>query len=117
MSNEVVNTLALPASVLAEVESVAVAERRSVADMICDLVESGLGLRRARLHAEREWQRARVLGLADDEGPVTENDVQTIREKIRLGMASSRSGRLVDGESVFVRMEAELASPDRQGQG
>jgi hypothetical protein len=32
-------------------------------------------------------------------------------------LASARSGRLVDGESVFDRIEAELASPDRQGQG
>jgi len=117
MSNEAARALALPASLFAEVEAVAFAERRPVADIVCDLVESGLGVRRIRLHAEHEWQSARVLGLADDDGPVAENDFQAIREKILLGLASARRGRLVDGESVFDRIEAELASPDHQGQG
>ena len=51
--------LALPATLLAEVEAAADEEHRPVADMLRDLVERGLGERRWLTHAESERRRAR----------------------------------------------------------
>ncbi len=114
------NTFVLPPALLAEVEAAADEEHRPVADVVRDLVERGLGARRWQVDAEKEWQRARELGLpdTDDDQPMTDEYRQTIREKIAAGMASARAGRLVDGEAVFARIEAEMVALEhQQGRG
>jgi len=107
--------LALPPALLAELEAAANEEHRPVADVARDLIELGLSERRWQAHAERERQRVRELGLPDDDQPMTDEYRQVIREKIAAGMASAREGRLVDGETFFARIHAEMDELERQG--
>jgi Arc/MetJ-type ribon-helix-helix transcriptional regulator len=53
------NSVVLPQTLWAEVEAAAVDERRSVDDVVRDLIEHGLNERRWRLHAAQEHWRAR----------------------------------------------------------
>ena len=64
---------------------------------------------------EEEWERARALGLADDDGPLTDDHRHGLRGKIAQGVAAAREGRLVEGEGVFARIEAELDALERLG--
>ena len=57
---------------------------------------------------------ARALGLPDDDQPLTDAYRQTLRDKIAQGLTSARQGKLVDGEAVFARIEAELVELDKQ---
>jgi len=67
-------------------------------------------------HAERERQRAIELGIHDptDDEPMTEDDRQTIREKIAQGLKSLREGKGTDGAAFFAEMYAELDELERQ---
>jgi len=71
-------------------------------------------LRRAQ--AEQERQRAIELGIHDpaDDEPMTEDDRQTIREKIARGLQSLREGRGTDSAAFFAEMYAELDELERQ---
>jgi predicted transcriptional regulator len=111
------DSFVLPPALLAEVVAAADEEHRPVADVVRDLVERGLGSRRWQVDAEKEWQRARALGLhdTDDDQPMTDAYRQIVREKIAAGMASLRAGRVTDGESFMARMDAELAELEQQG--
>jgi hypothetical protein len=83
--------------------------------MLRDLVEHGLGERRWKAHVEKERQRARELGLPDDDQPVTDDHRRALHEKIAHGMRSLRAGRGTDGETFMARMDSELADLERQG--
>jgi hypothetical protein len=109
------NAFVLPPALLAEVEAAADEEHRPIAEVVRDLVESGLGARRWQPHAEKEFQRARELGIPDDTEPMTAAYRQSIREKIARGVQSLREGRVVDGPSVMARIDAEMAERERQG--
>jgi|SRR5271157_2414983 len=111
------NPFVLPPALLAEVEAAADEEHRPVADVLRDLVERGLGERRWKAHSEQEFRHARELGLPDDDQPMTDEYRQALREKITQGLASARQGKLVDGDAVFARIEAEMVEFERQGRG
>lgn len=49
---------------------------------------------------------------ADAEAPDPRH-AATIRSRIAEGIASARAGRLVDGDSVFARIRAELNERER----
>jgi hypothetical protein len=108
--------LVLPPDLLADVESVAAEDNRPAADVLIDLVWHGLEARRWQVHSAGEFQRARELGLTDDDQPMTEEYRQTIRKKIAEGLASARQGKFVDGDTVFARINAELAELDQHEQ-
>jgi hypothetical protein len=111
------NPYMLPPALLAEVEAAAIEEHRPVADIVRDAIERGLSEQRWQAHAEREDQRAREMGILDDEDgqPMTDEYRQTIREKIAQGVRSLREGRVTDGPAFMARMEAELVELERQG--
>jgi hypothetical protein len=44
----------------------------------------------------------------DDDVPLTTEYRRTIREKIAQGLESARQGKLVDGEAVFARINADI---------
>ena len=108
-------TFVLPPALQAEVEAAADEEHRPVAEVVLDLVERGLSERRWQAHAEKEFQRARGVGLPDDAQPMIDEYRRTICEKITQGVQSLREGRVVDGETFMARMNAELATSERQG--
>jgi hypothetical protein len=108
--------LILPAALLAEVEAAADEEHRPVAEVLRDLVERGLGMRRWQARAEKERQRARELGLPEDDGPTTDEYRQTLCRKIAQGVQSLREGKLTDGKKFTAQMDVELALLERQGQ-
>lgn len=107
-------TLALPPDLLAEVEAIAEQEHRSAADLLRDLVQRGLA-ERWQARAEREMAKARVLGIAEDDQPMTDEYRAIIREKIAAGLQSLREGKGTDGEAFFAEMYAELDELERQG--
>ena len=111
------NSFSLPPALLAEVAAAADEEHRPVADVVRDLVARGLSERRWKAHTEQEFRRARELGLPDDDQPMTVEYRQTLREKIAQGLASARAGKLVDGDAVFARIEAEMTALEQQGRG
>jgi predicted transcriptional regulator len=110
------STFVLPPALLAELEAAASEEHRSVADIARDMIEHGLGERRWQAHAAQEWQRARELGLPDDDQPMTDEYRQVIRERIAQGLQSLREGKGTDGEAFMAQMVAELDELERQGQ-
>jgi hypothetical protein len=111
------NSFVLPPALLAEVQAAADQEHRPVADVVRDLVAQGLIERRWKAHSEQQLRRVRELGLPDaDNQPMSDEYRQTVREQIAQGMQSLREGRVTDGEAFMVRMNAELAGLERQGQ-
>jgi predicted transcriptional regulator len=106
----------LPSTLMMEVRTIASKEHRSVTDVLRDLVEGALAERRWKVEQEQEFARARQFGLPDDDAPLTDEYRRTIGEKIAEGLASARSGRLVDGETVFTRVFAQIDEDERQGQ-
>jgi uncharacterized protein YicC (UPF0701 family) len=112
------DSLAIPPDLLAEIEAEAEAEHRPAGEVLRDVIERGLSEQRWQAHAEREDQRARELGILDDEDaqPMTDAYRETIREKIAQGVRSLREGRVTDGAAFMARMDAELAELERQGQ-
>jgi predicted transcriptional regulator len=109
------HTLALTPALQAKVEEAAAEEHRPAGEVLNDAVERYLRLEHGRLHAEWETRQARELGLPADDRPLTPEYRRTIGEKIDQGMESARQGRLVDGEAVFARIEAELVELERNG--
>ena len=109
------HSFVLPPALLAEVEAAANDEHRPVADVVRDLVESGLGERRWKALVEKEIQQGRELGLPDNAGVLTDAYRQDLREKIAQGMQSLREGKGTDGEAFMAQMDAELAELERQG--
>jgi hypothetical protein len=99
--------LLIPATLAAEIEAAANEENRPVADVLRDAVVGYLENRRWR-SAEEDPQTARKLGLAEDDSPPSDEYRRSISDKIAVGVASAKQGHLVDGEAVFVRVEAEL---------
>jgi hypothetical protein len=93
----------------AEVQAAAEEEHRAAADVLRDAVVGYLENRRWRLR-EEDLRHARELGLADDDTFVADEYRRTIGERIAEGLASARQGQLVDGDAVFVRIEAELSA-------
>jgi len=108
------NSLVLPEALWAEVEAAAVDERRTVDDLVRDLIENGLKERRRKLHAAQEHARARAMGLPNDDFPLTNDYRRTIRAKVARGVQSLRDGKGADGESFMAAMDAELAELERQ---
>ncbi len=108
-------SFALPEALWAEVEATAFDEHRAVDDVLRDLIERGLNERRWKAHAAQEHERARAMGLPDDDAPVTDEYRQTTRAKIAAGMGSLKAGRSTDGESFMAAIDAELAELERQG--
>ncbi len=90
----------------------AAAEHRPVDDVLRDVIEHGLN-QRWQAHAERERQRARDLGLPEDDSPLTAEYRQVIREKIAQGVRSLREGRVVDGPTFMAQLDADLAERER----
>ena len=97
----------IPATLAAEIVAAASEEHRPVADVLRDAVVGYLENRRWR-SAEQDPQTARKLGLAEDDVRPTDEYRRSIGGKIAVGLASAMQGRLVDGDAVFVRIEAEL---------
>lgn len=108
-------SLTLPPALLAEVKAAADEEHRPVDEVLRDLVEQGLGERRWKAHVEKERQRARELGLPDDDQPITDDYRRALREKIAQGVRSLREGKGTDGEAFMARMDSELAELERHG--
>ncbi len=109
------HSFVLPEALSAEVGATAVDERRAVDYVARDLIAHGLNERRWKAQAAREIDRARAVGLPDDDVPLTEEYRGTIRAKISAGMASLRVGQGTDGGSFMAAMDAELAELERQG--
>jgi predicted transcriptional regulator len=109
------NPFDFPPALMTELEAAADEQRRPIGDVVREFVEQGLGERRWKTHAEQERQRARALGLPDDDQPMTEEYRQTLREQIAQGITSARAGRFVEGEAVFARIKAEMVERERQG--
>jgi Arc/MetJ-type ribon-helix-helix transcriptional regulator len=109
--------LAIPPDLLAEIQAQAEAGHRPAGEVLRDLIERGLSEQRWQAHAEQEDQRAREMGILDDEDdqPMTDEYRQTLREKIAQGVRSLREGRVTDGPAFMARMDAELAELERQG--
>jgi predicted transcriptional regulator len=107
--------LTIPPALAAEIKAAAEDEHRPAADVVREALVGYLENRRWQQHAEQELSRARELGLPDDDVPLTSEYRPTIREKIAQGLESARQGRLVDGEAVFARIDAELDELERQG--
>jgi predicted transcriptional regulator len=107
--------LTIPPALAAAIQAVAEDEHRPAADVVRDALEGYLEGRGWRRRSEQELSRARELGLPNDDVPLTQEYRQTIREKIAEGLASAQQGRLVDGEAVFARIDAELDELERQG--
>ena len=105
--------LTIPSALAAEIHAAADEEHRPATDVLRDAVVGYLENRRWRLR-EEDLRRARELGLADDDGPLTDEYRQTIGDKIAQGLASAHQGRLIDGDAVFVRIEAELSALEAQ---
>ena len=76
--------------------------------MVIDPTKNDDGDRSWQAHAERERQHVRDLGLLDVDLPMTDEYRQIIRERISIGLASARQGKLVDGEAFMAQMYAEL---------
>jgi hypothetical protein len=101
--------LTISATLAAEIQAAAGEEHRPAADVLKDAVTGYLENRRWRLR-EENLRQARKLGLADDAGSMTDEYRRAIAEKIAEGIEQARQGRLVDGNTVFVRIEAELGA-------
>ena len=87
-----------PPDLFARVEDAANEEHRPVADVVRELVETGLGERLWKAHTENEFRLAREIGLPDDDQPMTDEYRQTLcAVKSAQGLASAREGKLVDG--------------------
>ena len=56
-----------------------------------------------------------ALRLMDERDQVSEIYKEGIREKIAAGLKSIDEGRVVDGDQVFARLEAELDELERNG--
>lgn len=82
-------------------------------DVLRDAVVGYLENRHWRL-CEEDLRHARQLGLAADDTSPTDEYRCSIGEKIAQGLASARQGTLVDGDSVFMRIEAELTALEAQ---
>ena len=106
----------LPPTLVAEVRTIANEEHRPAADVLRDLVADALATRRWKADEAQELARAREFGLPDDTVALTDEYRRIIREKIAEGLASARSGRLLDGEAVFDRIFANIDEDERQGQ-
>ena len=114
----VIDGLAIPPALLAEVKAAAEQEHRPVADVLREVVEQGLADRRLwQAHVEREREQARASGIHEpaDDLPMTDDDRQTLREKIAQGLKSLRDGKGADGASFFAQMYAELDELEQQG--
>ncbi len=109
------HSFVVPEALWAEVEATAVDEHRAIDDVLRDLIEHGLNERRWKARAAQEHDRARAIGLPDDDAALTDEYRRTIGAKITAGMASLRAGRSTDGESFMAAMDAELAELERQG--
>jgi hypothetical protein len=109
------NPFNFPSALMTELEAAADEQHRPIGDVVRELVEQGLGDRRWKTHVEQERQRARALGLPDDDQPMTDEYRQALREQIAQGIASARAGRFVEGEAVFARIKAEMVELERQG--
>jgi hypothetical protein len=103
--------LTIPATLAAEIKAAADEEQRPARDVLRDAVIGYLENRRWRLR-EEDMPRARALGLAEDDAPLMDEYRRSIGEMIAKGLASARQGQLVDGDAVFVRIEAELDALD-----
>jgi hypothetical protein len=97
------------------VEAAAIDERRTVDDLVRDLIARGLNERRWRLHAAREHERGLAMGLPDEDVPLTDEHRRAVRAKIARGVQSLRDGKGADGESFMAAMDAELAELEQQG--
>ena len=106
--------LAIPPALAAEIQAAADDEQRPAAEVVRDALEGYLENHRSRLR-ERGSQRARELGLPDDDVPFTPEYRQIIREKIALGVRSLRDGKGADGDAFFAKLEAEFEELERQG--
>lgn len=53
--------------------------------------------------------------LPPDAQPLTDAYREILRRRIEAGLQSAREGRVVDGEAVFARIDAELAAMERDG--
>jgi predicted transcriptional regulator len=111
------NNLALSPTLQAQIEAAAAKEHRPAGEVLSDAVERYLETQHRTLHTEWELQQARALGLPVDDPPLTPEYRRTIREKIEQGLESVRQGRVVDGEAVFARIEAELVELEHSGRG
>ena len=107
--------LIIPPALAAEIHAAADDEHRPVADIIREAFEFHQEARRWRVDGEHEADRARALGLPDDLASLTDGYRETIRENIVQGLESARRGRLVDGDTVFARIQGDLDELDRQG--
>jgi uncharacterized protein YicC (UPF0701 family) len=115
------NPLAIPPALAAELQAIADEQHRPALDVLQDAVTRYVTAARrgdGMVRAEQEDQRARELGILDDEDdqPMTDAYRQTLREKIAQGVRSLREGRVTDGPAFMARMDAELAELERQGQ-
>lgn len=99
--------LVIPATLAAEIAAAADEENRPVADVLQDAVIGYLENRRWRLK-EEDLQTATKLGLAEDDVTPADEYRRSSSDKITVALASAKQGRRVDGETVFVRIEAEL---------
>ena len=111
------NSLALSPALQAQIEAAAAEEHRPAGEVLREAVERYLQTQHGNLHAEWELQQGRDLGLPSDDPPLTPEYRRTIREKIEQGLESVRQGRVVDGEAVFARIEAELVELEHSGRG
>jgi Arc/MetJ-type ribon-helix-helix transcriptional regulator len=106
--------LAIPAALVAEIQTAADDEHRPATEVVRDALEGYLENRRWRLR-ELASQRTRELGLPDDELPLTAEHRATMREKIAQGVRSLRDGKGADGDAFFAKIEAQFEVLERQG--
>ena len=101
--------LRLSESLAAEIQAAADEEHRPAAEVLRDAVIGYLENRRWRLD-EEDLRQARALGLADEDARPTDEYRRSIDDKIAQGLVSAPEGRLVDGEAVFIRIDAKLGA-------
>jgi antitoxin ParD1/3/4 len=56
-----------------------------------------------------------ALRLMEERDQMKSLHKEEIRSKIAAGLESAKAGRLVDGEEVFARLEAELDEMEQRG--
>ncbi len=111
------NNLELSPALQAKLNAAAAEEHRSAGEVLSEAIDRYMQSEHLSLYADWEIQQARTLGLPIEDRSPSPDYRATIREKIDQGLESARQGRLVDGEAVFARIEAELVELERCERG